>query len=51
MTEELRELADGKLVLSLEGGYHLPSICDCSEICMRVLLDEKVRVIHSSQRS
>ena len=42
MTEELRKLAAGKLVLSLEGGYHLPSISDCTEICVRALLGEQV---------
>ena len=39
---ELRKLAAGKLVLSLEGGYHLPSISDCTEICVRSLLGEQV---------
>lgn len=28
-----------KVVLSLEGGYDLPAICDCSEECVRALLD------------
>lgn len=27
------------MVLSLEGGYDLPAICDCSEECVRALLD------------
>ena len=28
-----------QVVLSLEGGYDLPAICDCSEECVRALLD------------
>ncbi|XP_065200082.1 histone deacetylase 4 isoform X3 [Planococcus citri] len=39
MTQQLAQLADGKVVLSLEGGYDLPAICDCSEECVRALLD------------
>ncbi|XKL65443.1 hypothetical protein PGB90_008863 [Kerria lacca] len=39
MTQQLTQLADGKVILSLEGGYDLPAICDCSEECVRALLD------------
>ena len=42
MTTELQTLAGGKVVLVLEGGYDLPSICDASESCMRALLGEEV---------
>ena len=40
MTERLRKLADGKLVLALEGGYNLDAIARSAEACLRVLLDE-----------
>ena len=43
MTGQLKELAGGKLVLALEGGYCIPAVQDCAEICLRVLLAEKVR--------
>ncbi|KAK7602204.1 hypothetical protein V9T40_009645 [Parthenolecanium corni] len=39
MTQQLTQLCDGKIVLTLEGGYDLPAICDCSEECVRALLD------------
>ena len=42
MTSELKTLAEGKLVLALEGGYHLASISDCAEMCVRALLGDKV---------
>lgn len=37
MTKQLMELANGKLVLALEGGYHLQSLCDSAENCIRAL--------------
>ncbi|XP_024082353.1 histone deacetylase 4 isoform X13 [Cimex lectularius] len=40
MTQQLMQLADGKLVLSLEGGYDLPAICDSAEECVRALLGD-----------
>ena len=42
MTRSLMALANGKVVLALEGGYVESSICDCAEICMRALLNENV---------
>ncbi|CAH1789296.1 unnamed protein product [Owenia fusiformis] len=42
MTKQLQTLADGKLVLALEGGYDLPSICDASEMCVKALLGEEI---------
>ena len=42
MTQQLMSLANGKLVLVLEGGYDLPGICDASETCVRALLGEKL---------
>ncbi|EEB14313.1 histone deacetylase 7A, putative [Pediculus humanus corporis] len=40
MTQELLNLADGKVVLALEGGYDLPSICDAAQECVRALLGD-----------
>jgi len=40
MTERLRKLADGRLVLALEGGYNLDAIARSAEACLRVLLGE-----------
>jgi len=40
MTAELRSLADGRLVLALEGGYDLEAISRDAEACLRVLLGE-----------
>ncbi|XP_046651457.1 histone deacetylase 4-like isoform X4 [Daphnia pulicaria] len=45
MTRQLMELAGGKLVMALEGGYDLPAICDASHECVRALLgDEPVPI-------
>jgi len=40
MTARLRELAGGRLVLALEGGYNLDAIARSAEACLRVLLGE-----------
>lgn len=45
MTSQMMTLASGKVVLVLEGGYDLPSICDASESCMQALLGEEVSVL------
>lgn len=42
MTRELMSLAGGKLVLALEGGYDLPSICDATELCIKALLGDEL---------
>ena len=42
MTKQLMTLANGKVVLSLEGGYDLPSICNSAEMCVKALLGEEV---------
>ena len=42
MTRELRTLANGRVVLALEGGYDLAAICDSAETCVRVLVGEEV---------
>ena len=40
MTERLRALAGGRVVLALEGGYHLDAISRAAAACTRVLLGE-----------
>ncbi|MDQ6894523.1 MAG: histone deacetylase [Acidobacteriota bacterium] len=42
MTARLLELAGGKLVLALEGGYELEAISASAEACLRVLLGDAV---------
>uniref|UniRef100_A0A8C3ARB2 histone deacetylase n=1 Tax=Cyclopterus lumpus TaxID=8103 RepID=A0A8C3ARB2_CYCLU len=39
LTRQLRSLAGGRVVLSLEGGHDLTAICDASEACVSALLD------------
>ncbi|CAG9859580.1 unnamed protein product [Phyllotreta striolata] len=41
MIRQLMTLARGRIVLALEGGYDLPSICDSAEECVRVLLGDQ----------
>jgi hypothetical protein len=45
LTKQLMELAEGRLVMALEGGYSLPSLCDAAEACLRGLLCQKVSPI------
>jgi histone deacetylase 6 len=40
MTARLAEIASGRLVLALEGGYNLSAISRSAEACLRVLLGE-----------
>jgi histone deacetylase 6 len=40
MTARLRELAGGRLVLALEGGYNLTAISRSTDACLRILLGE-----------
>ncbi|XP_058163864.1 histone deacetylase 7 isoform X2 [Dasypus novemcinctus] len=42
MTQQLMTLAEGALVLALEGGHDLTAICDASEACVAALLGGKV---------
>jgi hypothetical protein len=37
-------LADGRVVLALEGGHDLTAICDASEACVNALLGNEVKV-------
>lgn len=36
LTRTLLNYANGRVVLALEGGYDLPSICDSAESCVKV---------------
>ncbi|XP_067316073.1 histone deacetylase 7 isoform X1 [Pseudorasbora parva] len=38
LTRKLMELAEGRVVLVLEGGYDLASLCDASEACVSALV-------------
>ncbi|XP_014675838.1 PREDICTED: histone deacetylase 4-like [Priapulus caudatus] len=40
LTREVMTLARGRVVIVLEGGYNLPTICDAAEECVRVLLGD-----------
>lgn len=42
MTQQLLTLADGRLLLVLEGGYNVPVIAACAEYCLRALMGEVV---------
>uniref|UniRef100_A0A8C4R980 Histone deacetylase n=1 Tax=Eptatretus burgeri TaxID=7764 RepID=A0A8C4R980_EPTBU len=42
LTQQLMELAGGRLVLALEGGHDLTAICDASEACVSALLGSQV---------
>ena len=39
---KLKELAGGKVILSLEGGYNLETISTATEACVRILLREEL---------
>ncbi|XP_037805790.1 histone deacetylase 4 isoform X1 [Lucilia sericata] len=49
MTRELMHLANGKVVLALEGGYDLPAICDSAQECVRALLGDPLSPIAESE--
>ena len=34
-------LAEGKVILALEGGYDKQSLCDCSEMCINALINRQ----------
>jgi acetoin utilization deacetylase AcuC-like enzyme len=42
MTDQLMNLADGKLVLVLEGGYELNALASCAKACVETLLGRHV---------
>ncbi|XP_076360796.1 histone deacetylase 4-like isoform X3 [Tachypleus tridentatus] len=41
LTKQLMTLAKGRVVLALEGGYDLTSICDCTQECVMALLGDE----------
>jgi len=45
MTHQLSSLAEGRIVVALEGGYNLGSISDCATQCARALLGDPLPVI------
>jgi histone deacetylase 4/5 len=49
MTQQLMTLANGKVVLALEGGYDLPSICDCSQECVSALLGDEISPLREEE--
>lgn len=51
LTRELMQLANGKVVLALEGGYDLPSICDAAQECVRALLGDEPAPITETELS
>ncbi|NWX12734.1 HDAC9 deacetylase, partial [Aegotheles bennettii] len=42
LTKQLLKLADGRVVLALEGGHDLTAICDASEACINALLGNEL---------
>ncbi|CAF0935393.1 unnamed protein product [Adineta ricciae] len=42
MTNQLMKLADGKVVLVLEGGYELNALAECGKTCVKTLLGHEV---------
>uniref|UniRef100_A0A8C0JLN3 Histone deacetylase n=1 Tax=Canis lupus dingo TaxID=286419 RepID=A0A8C0JLN3_CANLU len=43
LTKQLMTLADGHVVLALEGGHDLTAICDASEACVNALLGNEIK--------
>ncbi|XP_075275310.1 histone deacetylase 9 isoform X5 [Opisthocomus hoazin] len=42
LTKQLLKLAEGRVVLALEGGHDLTAICDASEACINALLGNEL---------
>ncbi|XP_076872085.1 histone deacetylase 4-like isoform X2 [Brachyhypopomus gauderio] len=42
LTKQLMGLAEGRVILALEGGHDLRAICDASEACVSALLGKKL---------
>ncbi|XP_024540177.1 histone deacetylase 5 [Selaginella moellendorffii] len=51
MTQELMQLAGGKIVLALEGGYNLESIAESYLACVQVLLGDIQSERHDIERA
>nr|XP_020637051.1 histone deacetylase 9 isoform X2 [Pogona vitticeps] len=45
LIKQLLTLADGRLVLALEGGHDLTAICDASEACLNALLGNELELL------
>jgi histone deacetylase 6 len=50
MTRKLLELAQGKMVVALEGGYNEEMTAMCAEAVIRVMLGEAPRDLSGPQR-
>uniref|UniRef100_A0A8C4SKB9 Histone deacetylase domain-containing protein n=1 Tax=Erpetoichthys calabaricus TaxID=27687 RepID=A0A8C4SKB9_ERPCA len=48
LTKKLMKLANGRIVLALEGGHDLTAICDASEACVNALLGNELEAIPES---
>lgn len=51
LTRELMQLADGKVVLALEGGYDLTAICDSAQECVKALLGDELAPLSEAELS
>uniref|UniRef100_A0A336M1A6 Histone deacetylase n=1 Tax=Culicoides sonorensis TaxID=179676 RepID=A0A336M1A6_CULSO len=49
LTRQLMQLANGKVILALEGGYDLPAICDSAQECVKALLGDEIAPILDSE--
>lgn len=49
MTRELMSLADGKIVLALEGGYELSAITDAAEMCVKALSGDELPAVKEEE--
>ena len=49
MTRQLMDLAGGRVIMALEGGYDLPSICDASYECVKALLGDETTAIRPEE--
>ncbi|MGH0150830.1 UNVERIFIED_CONTAM: hypothetical protein FKN15_040300 [Acipenser sinensis] len=45
LTRQLMKLANGRVVLALEGGHNLNAICDASEACVNALLGNELEAL------
>eukprot|EP00122_Pirum_gemmata_P002931 Pgem_evm1s2645 len=50
MTSRLSTIANGKVVLCLEGGYELKSLSDCATACLETLLGKPLPLLPTKGR-
>ena len=43
------QVASGRVLLELEGGYNLTTLQDCSEYCVRALLGDSVEPVNAAE--